>query len=50
MSSTLTRPAPGGVRDAVAVPRRRTRIFALPEARWVDEVVALMLTRYRTGS
>ncbi|MFF5372593.1 heavy metal translocating P-type ATPase [Streptomyces sp. NPDC013187] len=42
MSSTLTRPAPGGVRDAVA-PRRRTRIFALPEARWAVAALVLFL-------
>ncbi|NUP36596.1 MAG: cadmium-translocating P-type ATPase [Streptomyces sp.] len=42
MSSTLTRPAPGGVRDAVA-PRRRTRIFALPEARWATAALVLFL-------
>ncbi|GAB1331970.1 heavy metal translocating P-type ATPase [Streptomyces sennicomposti] len=45
MSCTLTRPAPAGdaaVRDAVA-PRRRTRIFALPEARWAATALALFL-------
>ncbi|MGW3165523.1 heavy metal translocating P-type ATPase [Streptomyces sp. NPDC001142] len=45
MSSTLTRPAPVGdaaVRDAVA-PGRRTRIFALPEARWAAAALVLFL-------
>ncbi|MES4905726.1 MULTISPECIES: heavy metal translocating P-type ATPase [unclassified Streptomyces] len=44
MSSTLTRPAqaPGAARDAVA-PRRRTRIFALPEARWAAAALVLFL-------
>ncbi|WP_030901117.1 heavy metal translocating P-type ATPase [Streptomyces sp. NRRL F-5126] len=44
MSSTLTRPAPAGdaVRDAVA-PRRRTRILALPEARWAAASLVLFL-------
>ncbi|MDX3231087.1 heavy metal translocating P-type ATPase [Streptomyces sp. ME19-01-6] len=44
MSSTLTRtaPAPGVARDAVA-PRRRTRIFALPEARWAAAALVLFL-------
>ncbi|GHF24431.1 heavy metal translocating P-type ATPase [Streptomyces morookaense] len=44
MTSTLTRPSPatGTVRDAVA-PRRRTRIFALPEARWAAAALVLFL-------
>lgn len=44
MSSTLTRPAPAAdaVRDAGA-PRRRTRIFALPEARWAAASLVLFL-------
>ncbi|MFB7455161.1 heavy metal translocating P-type ATPase [Streptomyces sp. NPDC056188] len=45
MSSTLTRPAPAGdaaVRDGVA-PRRRTRIFALPETRWAAAALVLFL-------
>jgi heavy metal translocating P-type ATPase len=45
MSSTLTRPAPSGeapVHDAVA-PRRRTRISALPEARWAAAALVLFL-------
>ncbi|MFE2677648.1 heavy metal translocating P-type ATPase [Streptomyces hygroscopicus] len=45
MSSTLTRPALSGdtaARDAVA-PRRRTRIFALPEARWATAALVLFL-------
>ncbi|MGW5608085.1 heavy metal translocating P-type ATPase [Streptomyces sp. NPDC003753] len=52
MSSTLTRPAPSGaVREAV-VPRR-TRIFALPEARWAATALALFLIAlplYLTGA
>lgn len=44
MTSTLTRsaPPPGAARDAVA-PRRRTRIFALPEARWAAAALVLFL-------
>ncbi|MFE1751930.1 heavy metal translocating P-type ATPase [Streptomyces anandii] len=44
MSSTLTRLAPAGdaIRDAVA-PRRRTRILALPEARWAAVSLVLFL-------
>ncbi|NEW69141.1 heavy metal translocating P-type ATPase [Streptomyces rhizosphaericus] len=43
MSSTLTRPAaPPAVRDEVT-PRRRTRIFALPEARWALAALVLFL-------
>ncbi|WP_445517442.1 heavy metal translocating P-type ATPase [Streptomyces sp. NEAU-174] len=43
MSSPLTRPAaPPAVRDAVT-PRRRTRIFALPEARWAFAALVLFL-------
>lgn len=44
MSSTLTRPVRPGdaVRDVVA-PRRRTRIFALPEARWATAALVLFL-------
>ncbi|MER6327748.1 heavy metal translocating P-type ATPase [Streptomyces sp. NPDC001034] len=43
MSSTLTRPAEAGAaRDTVA-PRRRTRIFALPEARWAAAALVLFL-------
>jgi len=44
MSSTLTRPAPAGdaVREAVP-PRRRTRILALPEARWAAASLVLFL-------
>ncbi|MFF8951909.1 heavy metal translocating P-type ATPase [Streptomyces sp. NPDC014940] len=43
MSSTLTRPAAtGAVREEVA-PRRRTRIFALPEARWAAAALVLFL-------
>ncbi|MGO4419325.1 heavy metal translocating P-type ATPase, partial [Streptomyces sp. MCAF7] len=45
MSSTLTRsaPPPGTTRDTVAPPRRRTRIFALPEARWAAAALVLFL-------
>ncbi|MFD8379675.1 heavy metal translocating P-type ATPase [Streptomyces sp. NPDC059679] len=45
MTSTLTRsaPTPGAARDAVAPPRRRTRIFALPEARWAAAALVLFL-------
>ncbi|MEV6670936.1 heavy metal translocating P-type ATPase [Streptomyces sp. NPDC051162] len=44
MTSTLTRPSPtaDAVRDAVA-PRRRTRILALPEARWAAAALVLFL-------
>ncbi|WNE99673.1 heavy metal translocating P-type ATPase [Streptomyces luomodiensis] len=54
MSSTLTRPAPPGdaAREAVA-PRRRTRIFALPEARWAAAALVLFLIAlplYLTGA
>ncbi|MEU5638557.1 heavy metal translocating P-type ATPase [Streptomyces milbemycinicus] len=44
MTSTLTRsaPPPGATRDAVA-PKRRTRIFALPEARWAAAALVLFL-------
>ncbi|MFI1533325.1 heavy metal translocating P-type ATPase [Streptomyces anandii] len=44
MSSTLTRLAPAGdaIRDAVAL-RRRTRILALPEARWAAVSLVLFL-------
>ncbi|RLU89187.1 heavy metal translocating P-type ATPase [Streptomyces griseocarneus] len=44
MTSTLTRPSPTAatVRTAVA-PRRRTRIFALPEARWAAAALVLFL-------
>ncbi|OEV05747.1 heavy metal translocating P-type ATPase [Streptomyces oceani] len=44
MTSTLTRPdwAGGPVRDG-AVPRRRTRILALPEVRWAAIALVLFL-------
>ncbi|GGY10572.1 heavy metal translocating P-type ATPase [Streptomyces anandii] len=44
MSSPLTRLAPAGdaIRDTVA-PRRRTRILALPEARWAAVSLVLFL-------
>ncbi|MER5357609.1 heavy metal translocating P-type ATPase [Streptomyces sp. NPDC002785] len=45
MSFTLTRPTPaaGPVRDAVAA-GRRTRILALPEARWAAAALVLFLS------
>ncbi|WP_344629945.1 heavy metal translocating P-type ATPase [Streptomyces glaucosporus] len=43
MTSTLTTPAPPGARPA-APPRRRTRILALPEARWALAALVLFLT------
>ncbi|TSB28368.1 heavy metal translocating P-type ATPase [Streptomyces benahoarensis] len=54
MSSTLTRPAASGTdaREAVA-PRRRTRIFTLPEARWAAAALMLFLIAlplYLTGA
>ncbi|MFI9724062.1 heavy metal translocating P-type ATPase [Streptomyces sp. NPDC052396] len=44
MTSTLSRPAtvPDAVREVVT-PRRRTRIFTLPEARWAAAAVGLFL-------
>ncbi|MEV4255995.1 heavy metal translocating P-type ATPase [Spirillospora sp. NPDC049652] len=42
MSSTLIRPAGPTVRDAAA-PRRRTRLLALPEARWAAAALVLFL-------
>ncbi|MGI5513330.1 heavy metal translocating P-type ATPase [Streptomyces sp. CA-106131] len=44
MSSAMTRPAPAAdpVRDGVA-PRRRTQVFALPEARWATAALMLFL-------
>ncbi|MGW2649083.1 heavy metal translocating P-type ATPase [Streptomyces sp. NPDC001393] len=52
MSSTLTCPAPPGVaRDTVV--RRRTRILALPEARWAAAALVLFLLAlplYLTGA
>src|SRR5437016_434705 len=54
MSSTITRPAPSGAeaREAMAS-RRRTRIFALPEARWAAVALVLFLVTlplYLTGA
>lgn len=45
MTSTLTRPAPSGgpLREAAAAPGRRTRILALPEARWAAAALVLFL-------
>ncbi|MEV5733820.1 heavy metal translocating P-type ATPase [Streptomyces sp. NPDC052292] len=43
MSSTLTRPAATGTAREEVAPRRRTRIFALPEARWAAAALVLFL-------
>ena len=44
MPSTLTeRPAPAATTRPEAAPRRRTRVFALPEARWAAAATALFL-------
>ncbi|MER6038075.1 heavy metal translocating P-type ATPase [Streptomyces sp. NPDC001835] len=43
MSSTLTRPAPPGTARDAGAPRRRTRILALPEARWAAAALVLFL-------
>ncbi|MFJ8467509.1 heavy metal translocating P-type ATPase [Streptomyces swartbergensis] len=43
MTSTLTAPAPPGHRAAGSPPRRRTRILALPEARWALAALVLFL-------
>ncbi|MFE5405395.1 heavy metal translocating P-type ATPase [Streptomyces sp. NPDC056580] len=43
MSSTLTRPAGTGAAREEVAPRRRTRIFALPEARWAASALVLFL-------
>ncbi|WP_333776368.1 heavy metal translocating P-type ATPase [Streptomyces sp. IBSBF 3136] len=43
MSSTLTRPAPPGAAPESVAPRRRTRILALPEARWAAAALVLFL-------
>ncbi|MGV9418462.1 heavy metal translocating P-type ATPase [Streptomyces sp. NPDC003674] len=43
MSSTLTRPATTGAAREEVAPRRRTRIFALPEARWAAAALVLFL-------
>ncbi|MFF9481510.1 heavy metal translocating P-type ATPase [Streptomyces sp. NPDC014733] len=53
MSSTLTRPVPADAAREPAAPRRRTRIFALPEARWAAAALALFLIAlplYLTGA
>ncbi|MFI6695015.1 heavy metal translocating P-type ATPase [Streptomyces sp. NPDC050433] len=42
MTSTLTKPAPHPPAKA-ATPRRRTRVLALPEARWATASLALFL-------
>ncbi|PAZ14840.1 cadmium-translocating P-type ATPase [Streptomyces sp. SA15] len=43
MTSTLTAPAPPEHRTAGPPPRRRTRILALPEARWATAALVLFL-------
>ncbi|MFE7526490.1 heavy metal translocating P-type ATPase [Kitasatospora sp. NPDC057542] len=44
MSSTLIeRPAPAAAPRSDAAPRRRTRVFALPEARWAAAATVLFL-------
>ncbi|MFJ2301175.1 heavy metal translocating P-type ATPase [Streptomyces sp. NPDC087787] len=43
MSSTLTRPAETGASRETVAPRRRTRIFALSEARWAAAALVLFL-------
>ncbi|MET8805439.1 heavy metal translocating P-type ATPase [Streptomyces sp. NPDC004546] len=44
MSSTLTeRPAPASTARPEAAPQRRTRVFALPEARWAAAATVLFL-------
>ncbi len=44
MSSTLTeRPAPAAPQHAATAPKRRTRVFALPEARWAAAATLLFL-------
>ncbi|MFD3582843.1 heavy metal translocating P-type ATPase [Streptomyces sp. NPDC058683] len=44
MPSTLTgRPAPAATARPEAAPRRRTRVFALPEARWAAAATVLFL-------
>ncbi|MBJ6641458.1 cadmium-translocating P-type ATPase [Streptomyces sp. DHE7-1] len=42
-SSTLTRPAPPGAAHDAGPPRRRTRIRAVPEARWAAAALVLFL-------
>ncbi|MFP8942006.1 heavy metal translocating P-type ATPase [Streptomyces fenghuangensis] len=43
MTSTLTTPAPPGEHTPAAAPRGRTRILALPEARWALAALTLFL-------
>ncbi|MFG3202700.1 heavy metal translocating P-type ATPase [Streptomyces sp. NPDC048192] len=43
MSSTLTRPAPPRAARETVAPRRRTRVLALPEARWAAAALVLFL-------
>ncbi|MFJ9927528.1 heavy metal translocating P-type ATPase [Streptomyces misionensis] len=52
-SSTLTRPAPDGTAREAGAPRRRTRVLALPEARWATAALVLFLIAlplYLTGA
>ncbi|MQS16417.1 heavy metal translocating P-type ATPase [Streptomyces kaniharaensis] len=42
-STLIERPAPETATPASAAPRRRTRLFALPEARWAAAALALFL-------
>ncbi|MFJ4813773.1 heavy metal translocating P-type ATPase [Streptomyces longwoodensis] len=53
MSSTLTLPAETGAGRHAVVPRRRTRVLALPEARWAATALVLFLLAlplYLTGA
>ncbi|GHH01062.1 heavy metal translocating P-type ATPase [Streptomyces lanatus] len=43
MTSTLTSPSADTAASAPAVPRRRTRLLALPEVRWAGAATALFL-------
>ncbi|MHC3469431.1 heavy metal translocating P-type ATPase [Streptomyces sp. 7R007] len=43
MSTTLTRPAAAGTAPEAVAARHRTRIFALPEARWAAAALLLFL-------
>nr|WP_145487749.1 MULTISPECIES: heavy metal translocating P-type ATPase [Streptomyces] len=43
MSSTLTRPVSGTETREKAAPRRRTRVFTLPEVRWTGAALMLFL-------
>ncbi|MFF8930957.1 heavy metal translocating P-type ATPase [Streptomyces longwoodensis] len=53
MSSTLTLPAETGAGRHAVAPRRRTRVLALPEARWAAAALVLFLLAlplYLTGA